>query len=219
MGRYAIPNHHQVDYGYTRIAPIQEGVWKSGPAYSDKTFIRVVINTSKRIMFNRIGVVLPQTVSLLFKPRMEKICDLFPNAWVTGFIRGRTQDPAWGQGSILIDDLYDPDLNYEERQDKISNRVSELGICVKLPNTQLLKTPLFPEHITRALWAALNEVQKAWDEKNPDYYSGVTLNAVKGWYSPIQNNMRTGSRLHYQFNPALQLTVKTEEQINAAASG
>ena len=203
--------------GYRRIAPPQKGLWSFQPKYD---LYRVIINTGQNgAMFNTLGTMLPESGSGLYKEPLGRLCSMFPNEWIDGFIRvlkaGDT-DVSYGQGAILVNDIFLPGIPFWERQGKLGTKIPELGICRQLPTRGLFKVPNFPEHVSLELWAALKEVQTRWSARGVNYYNGMVGKAVCGMYEPSQDGYTCGAWLSYPFTPVLS-TVKQPELALAPA--
>lgn len=209
-GMWAAPAENSPT-GYRRIAPPQTGLWTMQPKYD---LYRVIINTSdKGKIFNTLGLMLPESGSGLFKDQLNRLCSMFPNEWIDGFIRAikSGDNVSFGQGSILVNDIYLPGLPFWERQAKLSSKLEELGICRQIPHRGLFKIPNFPEHVGVELWAALQEVQNRWSRRGISYYNGVVAKSVLGEYDPRPDGYQCGSWIAYPFAPVLALTPKQPE--------
>lgn len=205
-GLFAVPaENHPI--GYRRIAPPQAGRWTLQPKYD---LYRVIINTAGRgAMFNQVGLTMPEASSGLYKEQLRKLCALFPNEWIDAFIRNVREgdNVEFGQGAILVNDIFLPGVPFWERQGKLGGKIHELGICRPLPHRELLKVPNFPEHISLELWAALKDVQASWSKRNIHMYNGIVAKAIASEYTPRDKGYTSGAWMSYPFSPVLTLTV------------
>ena len=206
-GVFATPAENS-PVGYRRIAPSQTGLWTLQPKYD---MYRVIINTSGNgTIFNTLGLVMPESGSGLFKDALSGLCAAFPNEWMDCFIRALKSgdNPNFGQGAILVNDIFLPGIQFWERQGKIGNKIPELGICRQLPHRQLYKVPNFPEHVGIELWAALKELQTKWSTRGTNYYTGIVAKSVTGMYEPREAGYQCGAWMSYPFSPTLSVVVK-----------